>query len=238
VAPKGIAAPSGETSIRAEVENTADKFYARAKTAYADLDKATGGYFQRFENSLRDINQKLNELVSTGDVESAARESELVNEKASVEAAQEAAFQKAKDSGVDPALVENARQDFKKSQALYDLDFNVKKSTSGLRPDVGAHPTSVAKDPETLDPKKFVTRINALYDRGRLQEAVGNSAADKMLEDASRAVVQQRQVLRNQKLAKYAGHLAATGLGLGAAGYAATHATHVFIPGQGVSPVQ
>lgn len=252
-APKGAAKPAGqgEVSIRKAVEQTADKFYTRAKSAYAELDKATGGQFQRFDNQLRDVSRQLKELVNTNTEESVAAEKALMDKKSAIEDAQEAAFDKAKASGVDPNLIEGARQDFKKSQALYDLDYAVKKTTRGARPDnPSLFPEDYVKNPEVVHPQKLADRLNALYDSGRLQEAVGEENANKMLADASNNLVAHKQELRSQlttaanRIRSNARVRTATKLGAGAVAAAAglpallTKATHVFVPGHGVSPVQ
>jgi hypothetical protein len=46
------------------------------------------------------------------------------------------AFNDAEAKGGDPKLVDEANATFKKSQALYDLDSNIKKTVSGGRPSV------------------------------------------------------------------------------------------------------
>jgi hypothetical protein len=75
----------------------------------------------------------------------------------------------------------SAKANYRKAQALYDLDLHVKKSVSGMRPDVG-NAAQAAKNPETVDPKKLFARGNSLYDSGRLQEALGEQGADALLE--------------------------------------------------------
>jgi len=77
------------------------------------------------------------------------------------------------------------RLTYSRAQALYDLDVNVKKSVSGMRPDVGEL-KQAAKNPETVDPDKLLNRINSLYDSGRLQEALGELGADDLLEHETR----------------------------------------------------
>ena len=56
-------------------------------------------------------------------------------------------------------LVDEANANFKKSQALYDLDKHLKMSASGMRPDIG---TAAAKNPEAVDPSKMFSRMNRL----------------------------------------------------------------------------
>jgi hypothetical protein len=247
-----IQAPEGAVespSIRDAVSDTADKFHARAKSTYADLDQATGGHFQRFENAMRDLNREMNEFVSSPDEENLAKEAELSQRRANIEAAQDAAFDRAKAQGVDPKLIESARADFKRSQALYDLDFNLKKSVSGARPELFDDPEAAAKNPEIVDPKKLDLRLNNMYDTGRLQEAVGDANAKKLLKDASDRLMEHRDnVLAATKAAqkriasnaaiRTGTKVAAAAAGLPVLTRMAPAVTHLFIPGQGVRPVE
>ena len=142
------------------------------------MDEATGGQFQRFDDELQNINRKLRETAGLDD----DKEVELLKKKADLEAAQQKVFEDAKSTGVGPKLVEQAKSNYRKAQALYDLDLHVKKSVSGMRPDVG-NAAQAAKNPETVDPKKLFSRVNSLSDSGRLQEALKKQRAD----DFSRA---------------------------------------------------
>jgi len=251
----GIQTPAGATpeppieqqSIRTAIEKTADKFYARAKTAYAELDKATGGQFQRFDNQLRALRQEVREFVSHPTEENLYKEADFAARKAQIEEAQNLAYERAAAENPEFAnLIESSKADFKKSQALYDLDFHVKRSTSGSRPDIGAHLEDLAKDPELVDPKKLATRLNQMYDSGRLQEAVGTEKANKMLADASKHLVDHKTVLyeakraaaariRTNKNIRTGATIAASTIGAGAA---AKIATHMFVPGRGVVPIE
>jgi len=93
----------------------------------------------------------LSELVNTPDETSMAKEAELDARRADIEEARDAAFDRAKEQGVDPSQIEGARADFKRGQALKDLDYNVKKVASGARPSPKMLRTEdLAKDPEML----------------------------------------------------------------------------------------
>jgi len=130
-------------------------------------------------------------------------------------------FEEAKANGVDPKLVEQAKANYRRAQALYDLDVNVKKSVEGMRPDVG-NPETAAKNPETVNPQKFFNRVNNLYDSGRLQESLGEEGADDLLAHANDHLVRHKVILRNQAIAKTAGKI--TGYGVaGAAGGKSLH---------------
>ncbi|HWC20038.1 MAG TPA: hypothetical protein VG498_23695 [Terriglobales bacterium] len=173
--------------LRDVVEDAADHVYGQSKALYKQLDDATGGNFSRFDSELRNINNKLRETAGLDD----EKEAELLKKKADVETAQQKVFEDAKAKGVDPKLVDQAKANYRKAQALYDLDLNVKKSVSGMRPDVG-DPKLAAKNPETIDPNKLFNRINSLYDSGRLQEALGEQGADDLLAHANEHLVRHK----------------------------------------------
>ena len=209
---------SASPSIRKVAEDTADAVYTKSKSQYAVLDEVTGGRFQRFKDRLENIRQSLNGL--TGTEEDAAQEASLLKAQKETEDAMQEAFNDAKAKGVDPKLVDEANGNFKKSQALYDLDSNIKKTVSGGRP--GVTPSEqLRKAQELIDPKKFLNRVNTLYDSGRLQDALGPKGADDLFNHALENSVNHSQILRNQRLAKYG----VIGLGLtGIGGEVAKHA--------------
>lgn len=201
-------------SIRDVVEDTADAVYAKSKSQYQVLDDATGGRVQRFKDRLDNIRQSLNGL--TGTEEDITKEASLLKAQKETEDAMQEAFKDAKAKGVDPKLIDEANSNFKKSQALYDLDKHLKMSASGMRPDVG---TAAAKNPEAIDPSKMFSRMNRLYDSGRLQEAVSEPNAQSLLEHANNAYLQQQKILLNQAIAKTAAKYGAYAAGLGALGH-------------------
>jgi hypothetical protein len=85
--------------------SAADQVHAKSKALYAQLDEATGGQFQRFDDELQNINRKLRETAGLDD----EKEVELLKKKADVEAAQQKVFEDAKAKGVDPTLVDEAK---------------------------------------------------------------------------------------------------------------------------------
>lgn len=213
----GVAKPTAQ-SIRDVVKQTADAVHSKAKSIYADLDEATGGHVQRFSDRLQNIRLQLNAL--TGTEEDVQKEAALLKAQKETEESMEQAFADAEAQGVPREKVNEARETFKKSQALYDFDAQVKKSVSGMRPGVGdavQTAKNAAKNPELIDPTKLFNRVNALYDSGRLQEAVGQEGADKLLQHVSDNLVQHKQILSNQAVAKSVGRKFVTGA-LGAAG--------------------
>ena len=123
-------------------------------------------------------------------------------------------FDQAKAAGVDPKLVDSARADWKQGQSLYDLDSQIKMSAGGMRPEL-AGPTS---SPEVLDPRKAFDRLNKLYNSGRLQQAVGQSQSEAIIQHADAAFLQQQKILARQKALKAVGKVTGTGAAIGALG--------------------
>ena len=205
--------PSPSASIRDVAGQVADAVIARSKSAYQTLDTATGGRFQRFEDALRNVNQKLRETAGLDD----ENEEALLKRKSEIEQSQQDVFDQAKAAGVDPKLVDSARADWKQGQSLYDLDSQIKMSAGGMRPEL-AGPTS---SPEVLDPRKAFDRLNKLYNSGRLQQAVGQSQSEAIIQHADAAFLQQQKILARQKALKAAGKVTGTGAAIGALGGAA-----------------
>jgi hypothetical protein len=185
IAEKEGVAPSTAPSIRGVVEETADNVYAKSKAQFAPLDEATGGNVSRYDNQIRNVNRALQNVTDD------AEETKLLARKANLEASQEAAFEQAKAKGVDPKLVDEAKANYKKAQALYDVDNQVKMSTSGSRPNIGK---PGAQTPEIVDPKKLSNRLNKVYDSGRLQEAAGEDEAQALLTHADDAQLAGQQI--------------------------------------------
>jgi hypothetical protein len=201
--------PSPSASIRDVAGQVADAVLARSKSAYQTLDAATGGRFQRFEDALRNLNQRLREVAGLDD----ENEEALLKRKSEIEQSQQDVFDQAKAAGVDPELVDTARADWKQAQSLYDLDRQLKMSASGMRPELAG----IESSPEILDPKKAFDRLNKLYNSGRLQQAVGPAESEQIIQHADAAFLQQQKILTRQKVGKTAAKAAAAGVGLGTA---------------------
>jgi hypothetical protein len=200
--------PEHASSIRDVAGSVADKVKANSSALYQQLDEATGGRFQRFNDKLKNLNRAIRETVDEEE------ENRLLQRKAEVEASQEQALEAARQAGVDPNLISQAKLTWKQSQALFDLDHQLKMSAGGQRPAI-AEPGS---SPETLDPKKLFGRLNKLYDTGRLQAAVGEQNAQELLRHTDNAHLQQQKITNRAALVKKGVKIAATGAGIGAAG--------------------
>ena len=188
-------------SMRRVAEQAGDQVEGMAKSDYQLLDKESGGRIQRFRDKLEANRRKLLNLTDSEE-DKATEASILKNQKATEDEMQDE-FESLRKKGVPPELLDRADANFRKSQALYDLDNALKKSTVGAHPDFSA-PAILEEHPETVDPKKFFNRINALHDSGRLTDALGDDGAEKLFDHALKHFGDYQKVIRNQKIAQYA----------------------------------
>jgi len=182
-------------SIRSSVESAADQVYARSKGAYAQLDEATGGRFQRFTDQIKNLQQKMNEVSGIDD--SAFEQYELKRNE--IETVQNNLIEQLVEEGkIDPKLADQAKADFKQSMALYDLDNAVKSSTTGVRPEQAVSGST----PEMLDPAKLNTRLQKLNDSGRLAQAVGEDGATQLIQRVDGALRSRTSAISRAKFVK------------------------------------
>jgi hypothetical protein len=193
-------------SIRKIAEQAGDTVKGAAISDYQALDEATNGRFQRFREKLEAGRKQLRDAITTED------EAPILKKMKETEDEMADAFAEAKAKGVDPKLIDRADASFRKSQALHDLDNAIKKSTTGAHPDSSTSEL-LKESPETLNPKKLHLRINALYDSGRLQDALGEEGANKLFDHTLEHSGAYDKIMRNRKLGMIGG-----GAALGAAG--------------------
>ena len=157
--------------VRTAVEDVSNEVKAKAQKLYQQLDKESGGRWQRYEDQIENLNDKMDEVNGIDD-EAYDR---LETKRNDIEMSQAQMLEDLKEKGVDPKVAEDAVAHYKQAMALRDLDKAVKGSTSGdIR--VGLK--------ETVDPKKFITRVQKLRDSGRLEQALGKEGADTLLKEA------------------------------------------------------
>ena len=178
----GVEAPN-PNSVRDVAKNTADQVFAKSKNAYAQLDEASGGRWQRFDDQLKNVRDKMKEVAGIDDDKYA----ELEQKQNEIETSQAQLIEDMKAAGkVDPALADEARANYKKAQALYDVDSQVKMSTTGR--------AGVGKGVESVDPNKLAPRLHKLYDSGRLQQAVGDDRAADLIDHAETAQTAAQEI--------------------------------------------
>jgi hypothetical protein len=186
----GVARPTTQ-SIQDAGQEVGDNILARSKRTYADIDKATEGRFSGTEQALKSVNQDLRSV--TNDTE----EANLLTRKTRLELQMNQMMDDAALSGVDASDVAKAKSDFKQAQAIYDTNHQVRMSTTGVRPgQAGA-----AEVPEEVNPKSLMNRLNKLYNKGRLVQAVGTDSAEDMIGHSAIAQKAAKDVASKRKVA-------------------------------------
>jgi hypothetical protein len=196
--------------IRTTIEDASNAVKAKSQGIYQQLDQASGGRFQRFSDALSNIEDKMQEVNGVDD----DAYDRLETKRNDIETSQAQMIEDLKGKGIDPKTVDTAVAHYKQAMALRDLDKAVKAATTG---DIA----SGATRSEAVNPKAFTTRIQKLYDSGRLKQAVGDSGAKALLQEAYSA----KSAQAIQTFAKRA--LMYTGIGA-AMGAGAARVTHVF----------
>jgi len=186
--------PSGATSIRDVANDVSTALQSKAKQSYQALDDATGGRVQRFSDSIKAVQQKLRNLngIATPDDESA-----WVERLNDLQDSHEKAMQEAEAAGVPRTLLDQANADFRKSMAMSDLSQNIRASSEGLRPELAAGAKKPI--PEKVNTGKLYSRVNKLYDSGRLQDALGDQRSGDLVRatNDAHAASQTAQNVRN-----------------------------------------
>ena len=195
--------------IRTSVEDVSNAVKAKSQGIYQQLDQASGGRWQRYDDALKNIQDKMDEVNGVDD----DAYDRLETKRNDIETSQAQMIEDLKTKGIDPKTVDAAVAHYKQAMALRDLDKAVKASTTG---DIA----SGATKSESVNPKAFTARIQKLYDSGRLKQAVGDSGAKALLQEAYAAKSAQAVQQVVKRIAMYAG--------IGAAMGAGAHATHIF----------
>ena len=206
--------------IRTSVEDVSNAVKAKSQGIYQQLDQASGGRWQRYDDALKNIQDKMDEVNGVDD----DAYDRLETKRNDIETSQAQMIEDLKSKGIDPKTADAAVAHYKQAMALRDLDKAVKASTTG---DIA----SGATKSESVNPKAFTARIQKLYDSGRLKQAVGDSGAKALLQEAYAAKSAQAVQQVVKRIAVYAG--------IGAAMGAGAHATHIFNHVTGnVEPIQ
>ena len=219
-APEAAPAVTPSAGIRTSVEDVSNAVKAKSQAIYQQLDQASGGRWQRYDDALKNIQDKMDEVNGVDD----DAYDRLETKRNDIETGQAQMIEDLKAKGIDPKTADAAVAHYKQAMALRDLDKAVKASTTG---DIA----SGATKSESVNPKAFTARIQKLYDSGRLKQAVGDSGAKALLQEAYAAKSAQAVQQVVKRIAVYAG--------IGAAMGAGAHATHIFnhLTGE-VEPIQ
>lgn len=192
------------TSIRKSAASLAENVEFKSKGLFQQIDDATDGEATNLQNKIKNVDFKLRDIAGTDDT----LEDKLTQQKTALESRFDDVLTKAQENGVSQDTIDTAKQTWKQSSALRDLDTQIKASTAG----------NVKNAPEVVDPNKLVGRIQKLADSGRLEEALGSEHADSFLQTAYDA----QKSLKNRGTAiKVIKGVAKGGAVAGAIGYGA-----------------
>ena len=189
-------------SIRDAGKQVGDYILDRSKTLYKQIDDATGNRFQPLADKIDAVNQKLRDVTNDKD------EQDLLINKKRYELQLDQVFDDAASKGISRQDVAQAKSDFKKAQAIYDINDQIAKaSAEGVRP--GNKGASI--NPERVNPDALQKKLNALENSGRIQQGIGPDNTEELINHATTAKVAEKKVARNRRI----GIGLATGLGGG-----------------------
>jgi hypothetical protein len=212
--------PSDATSIRDVAESVSSAIKDKATGLYRQLDQATGGRVQRFDDALDNISRGIKEAAGIDpDTETA-----LLQRQQEVQTAREAALQTAKAAGLsDPdGLIDSANAYYRQAMSLSDLSRGIRMSTEGIPADLAK---AGSKATESVNVTKLLPRLNRLTDTGRLESAMGVDRLKSLYNAVQTSQEASEAVATLQKYAKWA---AGIGLGGVAAGGVFNSVKHLF----------
>ena len=165
------AAPAKTSGIRTAIEDVSNDIRAKSQSLYQRLDKESGGRWQRYEDQIKNLEDKMDEVNGIDD----DAYDRLETKRNDIETSQAQMLEDLKEKGIDPKIADDAVTHYKQAMALRDLDRAVKSSTVG-EARIGGK--------EVVNPKTFTNRVQKLYDSGRLEQALGEEGADALLKEA------------------------------------------------------
>jgi uncharacterized protein (UPF0335 family) len=172
--------------MRNALQDVADDIESKGKKIYAQLDKASGGRFQRYTDSLDKIHDRLGNLVEGVDDDEIERLEQKKNE---IETSQAQMFDDLKGDGVNSDLAKAANAHWRQAQALKDVQRAIGTSTKG---------NSLYGEKEIVNPSQLVTKLEKLNARpnkgvpSRLEQALGSEGANALMKETYAAVKAKR----------------------------------------------
>jgi hypothetical protein len=188
----GVAAPTapslrdGFTELAKNVEAKASAFYSKIDEALRTPGNTYTTNYKRFDQGLRNVRREL--AMSTGINPEA--DTVLIEREAALVDAKTQAQQTATSKGVPADTAALGDRFWAQSRALQDCAKALQKSTIGLRPELTT--TEGAASPETVT-QSLASKLNDLYNKGRLQQALTPAHADDLLRSVEIANRKARQ---------------------------------------------
>lgn len=197
---------SNATSIRDVAQDVSDGMIQKAKASYQALDDATGGRYQRFSDSIKNIQQKLRDIAGLDP----DAEGGLIEKLATAQDAHDAAMKEAEDAGLPKGLINRANADFRQGKSMLDLNKQIQASAEGIRPEMA----SAAKRPiaERLSPTKLSPRLDKMINSGRINDAIGPERATAVRAASNDAQADSQTIQSLKAMAKKYAPYAALGI--------------------------
>ena len=187
---------AGPKGPRTALEGVSKSIRAKAQGIYKQLDNLSGGRWQRYEDAIDNLNDKMEEVNGIDDDKYDA----LETKRNDIQTSQAQMIEDMKGKGLDPKVADEAVAHYKQAMALKDVDADIKASTAGdVR--VGGK--------EVVDPKMLVKRLQKRFDSGRLAQGLGEQGAKDLLKSAYDAV----KAKQYQTMAKWAAAIMGAGYG-------------------------
>jgi hypothetical protein len=184
-------------SIRDVFGTTARAVTNDAKGNFQALDQASGGRWQRFDDQLKNIQQKMSEISGIDDDAYSALETKQ-NE---VETLQAQMIEDMKAAGkVDPAIADQAVAKYRRGMALQDVSNAVKVATKRTPVTGAADAGAPSQVTDTVDPNMLANRLAKLDDvppnggPSRLEQALGRKGADALLDHVDNAQIVTQKI--------------------------------------------
>lgn len=162
--------PSNEAGLlRNAASDIGSQVKARSSAAYNALDEASSGRWQRFNDQIKNLQNKSDELVGIDDEKAAEFDAQIDD----IKTTRDSLVKQLIDDGkINKDTATKASADWKQSQALTDLDNVIKRN---VRPPTTQNPAESIGNMKTLE-----NQLQKMHDSGRLSEAIGNKADDLM----------------------------------------------------------
>jgi YD repeat-containing protein len=198
------AGSDGGGSLRESLSDPINEGETAAKDLYRQIDQASGADLKSLGEKLQTVNRAMRQSVSE------AEDTALETRREQILDRMKEAKQTAIEKGVDPNILNQADEQFKRTSAMTDVEKKVFKNPDIVKGNA-AHGTE-----ESIDIDKAVKALQKLQDSEkyggpRLEQAFGKEGATKLLDKFYGAQRQGVHAMKVQKVAKWVAGVAGAG---------------------------